>query len=111
MGGRSGNGLRNSTPQRPQTRADYKLTSEDVKTLRILFENHDSGTGAQIAKKLAKAENEGRTNVYLTFLEKDFAFYKLEGMLTEKEAISLEKIMKPEAKESFDMYWEERRKK
>lgn len=109
MGGRGTGGIRNTAPARPTKTSDYKLTSADVTTLRVLFEQHDEGVGAGIARKLIKAETSGRTDVYLTFLEKDFAGYKLEGHLTDQEAVALEKILKKQSKEMFDSYWKERR--
>lgn len=100
-----------STISRPSTRSDYKLTRNDISNLIAMFEGYTAGTGVSIYNKLVKAEQEGRTNVYLNFTEKDFAGYKLENMmLPQNEVVSLEKIMKQSWKESFDSYWEERRR-
>lgn len=100
-----------SIPVRPITRNDYKLNSSDITTLRVLFEGHETGVGAGLARKFSRAEQEGRTNVSMTFQEKDFAGYKLEGMLTDDQAIALEKAFKAPYKEMFDEYWKERRRK
>lgn len=59
---------------RPSKLSDYKLTRDDINLLLTMFEPYESGIGLQIAKKLGKAYKSGRTDVYLTFLEKRFCW-------------------------------------
>ena len=97
------------TSKRPSKPSDYKLSPEEIKTLRIRFEGYDSGVGAGIAKKLVEAEQSGK-GIKLSFKEKDFIGYMFDSPMTDAQLIAFEKLMKKEYKEMFDDLWKERGK-